>query len=124
VPRCLKPCRQRRARLVENRSGGDRGLVPTTRTYQATPSLPPRICRNSACRTPESAWPAQPLQVGGASRIIRKPVNELAVGARIVAASDRPGRQWTTNVRLLHPYILCQEELTVHPLSSYPSIPS
>ena len=115
VPRCLKPCRQRRARLVENRSGGDRGLVPTTRTYQATPSLPPRICRNSACRTPESAWPAQPLQVGGASRIIRKPVNELAVRTRIVAASDRPGRQWSTNIRRLHPYILCQEELTVHP---------
>ena len=107
MPRCLKPCRQRSSRFVENCPSGDRCLVPTARTHQAASSLLPRTCSSAAGWTTEAAWPTQPLQVCGASCVIVKPARKLTVGARIVTSGDQPARRCSNKVRPLHPYILC-----------------
>lgn len=116
MPRCFKPCRQRCSRLLKNRSSGNRRLVPTGRTHKTTPGLPPRLSCDSTCRTPETVWPAQALQVRGACYIVMKPVDELTIGARIVTSSNQLGRLRCNAIRLFHHYILGQEELTVYPL--------
>ena len=116
VPRGLKPCRQRRSRLVENRACTDRRLMATRRADQPPSRLAPRYSAGPARWAGERRWPPQMLQVRAARFFVREHPHELAVRARVVTSGQQQPDTGGVVIRRVHHYILWQEELTVHPL--------
>ena len=58
------------------------------------------------------------LQVRAARFFVREHPHELAVRARVVTSGQQQPDTGGVAIRRVHHYILWQEELTVHPLSS------
>ena len=117
VPRGLKPCRQRRSRLVENRACTDRRLIDT-------PSRPAALASGATVlRWPRTLGRRTPLATADAPEIraarffVREHPHELAVRARVVTSGQQQPDTGGVVIRRVHHYILWQEELTVHPLS-------
>jgi len=77
-PHRAEPRRQRRAGVLKDRTGRDRGLMPTGRTVpQPTSSGRPRLLAPTA-RAPKSVGPAHLSQVPAARLVGREPPVEFA----------------------------------------------
>ena len=106
IPCGGKPNSQRRTGFVENGARANAGLMPTFTTHQppATGSIR-RACAG-ASRADKSQRPAQRLQVGLASFLRAKPIEEVIPGAGVVFPRNR------TQFRFVHGGMLPQVELS------------
>ena len=88
LPRRREPQPQRRASAVEDRPRRDRHLTPANRALPTTAAQPPRSPAD-APRATEPVRPTQPLEVVPAGSLVRKPRQQLRVGARVILARLR-----------------------------------
>ena len=88
LPRRREPQPQRRASAVEDRPRRDRHLTPANRALPTTAAQPPPSPAD-APRTTEPVRPTQPLEVVPTGSLVRKPRQQLRVGARVILARLR-----------------------------------
>ena len=92
--------------------------MAASRAYESSPALAPRRRRRPTAGADEPGRPAQVLQVLAACGVVGEHLDELAIRARVLSTCEQ-GLRCCRRVRGAHPYILGQEELTVHPTTDY-----
>ena len=116
MPCGLKPCSKLDMCFLKDRSCGNRCLVPTSGANQSTPRLSPGCGVHMTCCACKPIWPPQFLQIGETGFIVRKPFHKLPVWSWLIYTRHQYLRNCSFFTMMHHHYILCQEELSVHPV--------